>query len=254
MHAAVPGKAKGKIVTAAVVLIGDELLSGRTKDKNFGYLAEYLTAMGISVDEARVVADVQDEIVAAVNAVRKRYDYVFTSGGIGPTHDDITADAIAAAFGVGIGYHAQAYKALEESCAVRGIEFTTARKRMARTPDGAVLIENAVSVAPGFQIENVFVMAGVPSVFQAMVDEIAPRLEAGEKMLSITIECPVGEGEVGDALGELQAASGLVSIGSYPYFTATGFGTNLVVRSTDKQALDKAAADVAALVARLSAK
>jgi molybdenum cofactor synthesis domain-containing protein len=241
-------------VTAAVLLIGDELLSGRTKDKNFGYLAEFLTAMGITVCEARVVADDEAAIVAAVTALKDAYDYVFTSGGIGPTHDDITADAMARAFGVEIGYHPKAYEALEKSCKARNIPFTTARKRMARTPDGAELIENAVSVAPGFRIGNVFVMAGVPSVFQAMVDEIAPRLKSGAKMLSVSIPCPVGEGDVGDALGDIQAKHPDVSIGSYPYFTATGFGTNLVVRSIDQAALDAAAKDVRALVDRFTAK
>lgn len=238
-------------ITAAVLLIGDELLSGRTKDKNFGYIAEFLTAMAIDVCEARVVSDVEDEIVAAVNALRAKYTYVFTSGGIGPTHDDITADAMARAFGVDIGYHPDAYKALEENYIERGIEFTTARKRMARVPDGAGLIENAVSTAPGFQIENVFVMAGVPMVFQAMLDEVATRLETGQQMLSRTVMCPKGEGDIGDALGELQAQHPDVSIGSYPFFTQTGFGTNLVVRSIDEAALDAAEADVKALVERL---
>lgn len=239
-------------VTAAVVLIGDELLSGRTKDKNFGYLAEYLTDMAIDVREARIIADVEDEIIDAVNTLRAKYDYVFTSGGIGPTHDDITADAIAKAFGVGIDYHPDAYQALAEQCAKRGVEFTTARKRMARIPNGATLIRNPVSAAPGFQVENVFVMAGVPMVFQAMIDELAPGLKSGRKMLSRSIGCPIGEGDVGDELGELQARHGQVSIGSYPYFTPTGFGTNIVVRSVDEAALDEAEADVKALVARLT--
>ena len=239
-------------VTAAVLLIGDELLSGRTKDKNFGYISEFLTKMAIDVREARVVSDVQDEIVAALNALRARYTYVFTTGGIGPTHDDITAGAVAAAFGVGIGYHPDAYSALEENCKRRGIEFTTARKRMARVPDGGVLIENAVSTAPGFQVENVFVMAGVPNVCQAMMDVVAPRLKSGKQMLSLTVKCTVGEGDIGDKLGELQLEHPDVSIGSYPYFTATGFGTNLVVRSTDEAALKLAEKAVEALVEELS--
>ena len=243
---------KDEDVTAAVLLIGDELLSGRTKDKNFGYIAEFLTAMAIDVREARVVSDVQDEIVAAVNELRARYTYVFTTGGIGPTHDDITADAVAAAFGVGIDYHPDAYKALEDNCMRRGIEFTTARKRMARVPDGGTLIENAVSTAPGFQVENVFVMAGVPNVCQAMMDVVAPRLKSGKQMLSRTVKCTVGEGDIGDALGDLQNQHPNVSIGSYPYFTETGFGTNLVVRSTDEAALKLAEKAVTALVVELT--
>lgn len=239
-------------VTAGVLLIGDELLSGRTKDKNFGYISEFLTAMAIDVREARIVSDVQVEIVSALNELRKRYTYVFTTGGIGPTHDDITADAVAAAFGVGIDYHPDAYKALEENCKRRGLEFTTARKRMARVPEGGVLIENAVSTAPGFQVDNVFVMAGVPNVCQAMMDVVAGRLKSGKQMLSRTIKCTVGEGDIGDALGELQQEHPDVSIGSYPYFTATGFGTNLVVRSTDEAALNLAEKAVEALVKQLS--
>jgi molybdenum cofactor synthesis domain-containing protein len=239
-------------VTAAVLLIGDELLTGRTKDKNFGYIAEFLTQMAIDVREARVVSDVREDIVAALNDLRARYTYVFTTGGIGPTHDDITADAVAAAFEVDIDYHPEAYRALEENCMRRGIEFTTARKRMARVPEGGVLIENAVSTAPGFQIENVFVMAGVPNVCQAMMDVAATRLKSGRQMLSRTVKCTVGEGDIGDALGELQKQHPNVSIGSYPYFTATGFGTNLVVRSTDANALNIAGKAVVALVEELS--
>ena len=190
-----------EIVTAAMLVIGDEILSGRTKDRNIGHLADIMTAIGVDLGEVRIVPDVEDEIVAAVNAVRHRYDYVFTSGGIGPTHDDITADAIARAFGVPCEHDARALQLLAESYAKRGIEFTEARKRMARMPRGAEHIDNPVSVAPGFRIGNVHVMAGVPSIFQAMLDNVVPTLRTGTKLLSATVECPFGEGLVGSAAG-----------------------------------------------------
>ncbi len=172
----------GGIITAAMVVIGDEILSGRTKDKNIGFVADYLTALGIDLKEVRVVPDEEDEIVAAINAVRSRYTYVFTSGGIGPTHDDITADSIAKAFGVGIDHDPRAVKILADHYAPRGVELNEARLRMARIPFGADLIENAVSKAPGFRIGNVHVMAGVPSVLQSMMDAVAPTLKTGTKM------------------------------------------------------------------------
>ena len=166
-----------EIVTAAMLVIGDEILSGRTKDRNIGHLADIMTAIGIDLKEVRIVPDDEDEIVAAVNALRGRYDYVFTTGGIGPTHDDITADAIAKAFGVPCEYDARALQLLEASYAKRDIEFTEARKRMARMPRGAEHIDNPVSIAPGFRIGNVHVMAGVPSIFQAMLDNVVPTLQ-----------------------------------------------------------------------------
>ena len=166
-----------EIVTAAMLVIGDEILSGRTKDRNIGHLADIMTAVGIDLKEVRVVADEEDEIVAAVNALRGRYDYVFTTGGIGPTHDDITADAIAKAFGVPCEYDAKALALLEATYARRDLEFTEARKRMARMPRGAEHIDNPISTAPGFRIGNVHVMAGVPSIFQAMLDNVVPTLQ-----------------------------------------------------------------------------
>jgi molybdenum cofactor synthesis domain-containing protein len=237
-----------EIVTAAMLVIGDEILSGRTKDKNIGHLADIMTTVGIDLKEVRIVADEEDEIVAAVNAVRARYTYVFTTGGIGPTHDDITADSIAKAFGVPCEYHSQAYAMLEESYAGRGIEFTEARKRMARTPRGADLIDNPVSTAPGFRIGNVHVMAGVPSIFQAMLDNVVPTLKVGTKMLSATVPCPHGEGLIGGPLAAIQKAHPDTIIGSYPKYGDGKFWTELVVRTRTQAALDAARADVEAMV------
>ncbi|MHA6642237.1 competence/damage-inducible protein A [Mesorhizobium sp. A623] len=237
-----------EIVTAAMLVIGDEILSGRTKDKNIGHLADIMTTVGIDLKEVRIVADEEDEIVAAVNAVRARYTYVFTTGGIGPTHDDITADSIARAFGVPCQYHRQAYAMLEESYAGRGIEFTEARKRMARTPRGADLIVNPISTAPGFRIGNVHVMAGVPSIFQAMLDNVVPTLKVGTKMLTATVPCPHGEGLIGGPLGAIQKAHPDTIIGSYPKYGDGKFWTELVVRARTQAALDAARADVEAMV------
>ncbi len=242
------------ISTAAILVIGDEVLSGRTKDKNIGYIADYLTALGIDLKEARIVADVEADIVAAVNALRSRYTYVFSTGGIGPTHDDITADAMAVAFGVGISHHPDASKILTDYFTKMGREANEARMRMARIPHGASLIENAVSVAPGFKMENVFVMAGVPRVMQAMLDTIAPTLTTGPKVESRTIEFQGGEGEVAKGLGEIQQRFSGVSIGSYPFESGQGFGTNLVLRSRDVAALEQAADAVEQHAAELVAQ
>ena len=240
------------IVTAAMIVIGDEILSGRTKDRNIGHLADIMTAVGIDLKEVRVVPDEEDEIVAAVNALRSRYTYVFTTGGIGPTHDDITADSVSKAFGVPCEYEARAYAMLEKSYAGRGIKFTEARKRMARMPRGAELIENPVSVAPGFRIGNVHVMAGVPSIFQAMLDNVVPTLRTGAKMLSATVECPFGEGLIGGPLAEIQKAHPDTIIGSYPKYGDGKFSTELVVRARTQAALDAARAEVEAMVAGLA--
>ncbi len=239
-------------VTAAMLAIGDELLSGRTKDKNIGHLAAILTASGIELSEVRIVPDIEDEIVAALNALRGRYEYVFTSGGIGPTHDDITADAVAKAFGLPCEHDAAAMKLLGESYAARNVEFNTARQRMARMPRGARHIENRVSVAPGFIVENVHVMAGVPSVFEAMVDAVLPGLRTGAKLLSVTIPCPFGEGKIGTALAEIQKAHPDTIIGSYPRMADGSFSVEIVVRSKDQTALDAAREAVEAMVAQLS--
>ncbi|CAN7419084.1 competence/damage-inducible protein A [Aminobacter sp. LjRoot7] len=242
------------IVTAAMVVIGDEILSGRTKDKNIGHLADMMTAAGIDLREVRVVPDDEDEIVAAVNAVRARYDYVFTTGGIGPTHDDITADSISKAFGVPCEYEPRAYAMLEANYASRGLEFSEARKRMARTPRGAELIENPVSVAPGFRIGNVHVMAGVPSIFQAMLDNVMPTLRTGAKLLSTTVQCPYGEGTIGGPLGEIQKAHPDTIIGSYPKYLDGSFWTELVVRSRSEQAMEAARVAIEAMLADIAAK
>ncbi len=239
------------IVTAAMVVIGDEILSGRTKDQNIGHLADMMTASAIDLMEVRVVADDEDDIADAVNALRTKYTYVFTTGGIGPTHDDITADSVAKAFGVPCGYDDKAYKLLERFFAKREIEFTAARKRMARMPEGAEHIDNPVSLAPGFRIENVHVMAGVPSIFQAMLDNVMPTLKSGTKLLSEMVHCPVGEGSVGDRLSAIQNDHPDTIIGSYPKYRDGKFWTELVIRARSQDALDAAKIEVEAMVAAI---
>lgn len=241
-----------EIVTAAMVVIGDEILSGRTKDRNIGHLADIMTAIGIDLKEVRIVPDEEDEIVAAINALRPRYTYVFTTGGIGPTHDDITADAVAKAFGVPCDYDAKAYAMLEESYAQRAMDFTEARKRMARMPRGAAHIDNPVSIAPGFRIGNVHVMAGVPAIFQAMLDNVVPMLKTGTKLLSATVQCPFGEGTIGSPLAEIQKAHPDTIIGSYPKYLDGKFWTELVVRARDAAALEAARTEVEAMVVGLA--
>mgnify|MGYP005812620947 CR=1 FL=1 len=237
-----------RIVTACVVLIGDEILSGRTRDANLAYIANHLNRIGIQVREARVIPDIEETIVAVVNEVRARHDYVFTTGGIGPTHDDITADAIARAFGVGIGPDPRAIAILEAHYKSTGGEFTEARKRMARIPLGAELIENPVSKAPGFQMGNVFVMAGVPMVMQTMLDSLTGRLEGGATMLSRTVSGQIGEGTIAEALGAIQKRHPDVVIGSYPYYRGKVFGTSLVMRGTDAALLEEVAGEIAAMI------
>jgi molybdenum cofactor synthesis domain-containing protein len=237
-------------VTAALLVIGDEILSGRTKDKNIGYVADYLTAIGIDLREVRVVPDDEAEIVAAVNTLRQRYTYLFTTGGIGPTHDDITADCIAKAFGVPIDHDPRAVALLRERYSPE--ELNEARLRMARIPAGADLIENPISKAPGFRIGNVIVMAGVPSIMQAMLDEIAPTLQTGARMIIETIEAEgIPEGLYAEGLAEIARAHPEVSIGSYPSFTSAGFRNHIVVRGKDPARVAAAAAAVASLVGRL---
>ncbi|SIR39043.1 molybdenum cofactor synthesis domain-containing protein [Rhizobium sp. RU35A] len=237
-----------QIVTAAILAIGDELLSGRTKDKNIGHLADVLLLSGIDLKEVRIVADEEEAIVEALNALRARYTYVFTSGGIGPTHDDITADAVSKAFGLPCEHDAEAMRLLADMYARRGMEFTEARQRMARMPRGARHIANPVSTAPGFVVENVYVMAGVPQVFQAMVDNILPELAGGAKMLTRSLPCPYGEGDIGTLLGAIQKAHPATSIGSYPKYDGQRFSTELVVRARDPEALDAAAHAIAAMI------
>jgi len=239
--------------TAAMLAIGDELLSGRTKDRNIGHLADVLTLIGIDLKEVRIVPDDEPVIVEALNALRARYTYVFTSGGIGPTHDDITADAVGKAFGVAVDHDPQALELLTRHYTARKMEITDARKRMGRMPKGATMIANPVSVAPGFAIGNVFVMAGVPAIFQAMLDNVVPQLRTGAKMLSKTVHCPLGEGVIGGPLGEIQKANPEVVIGSYPKFLDGRFWTELVVRTRDVEALARVSAEVEAMVERLAA-
>ena len=238
--------------TAAMLVIGDEILSGRTKDKNVGHLAEVLTSAGIDLTEVRIVADRHQAIVEALNALRQAYDLVFTSGGIGPTHDDITAEAVAAAFDVPIGPHPDAVLLMAAHYEQRGLEFTEARQRMARTPSGATLIDNPVSVAPGFTIGNVHVMAGVPTIFAAMLANLMTRVPAGRAIRSVAISCPLAEGVIGGPLGEIQRRHAEVSIGSYPQSAGERYSTELVLRSRDDAALEAARAEVVAMIDRLA--
>ena len=238
-------------VTAALLVIGDEILSGRTKDKNIGYIAEYLTGIGIDLREVRVVPDEEAEIVAAVNALRTRYTYLVTTGGIGPTHDDITADSIARAFGVPIGIDERARAMMLER--YRPEDLNEARLRMARIPEGADLIENPISRAPGFRLDNVIVMAGVPAIMQAMLDNVAPTLATGARMVIRTVEAEgLPEGLYAGGLAEVAKAHGGVSIGSYPSFTGAGFRNQIVVRGKDEAAVEAALASVRGLLAGLT--
>ena len=247
------GEPKHDVVTAAILVIGDEILSGRTKDKNIGYIAEYLTNIGIDLREVRVVPDVEEEIVAAVNALRARYDHVLTTGGIGPTHDDITADAIAKAFGVGIDFDPRAVAILAERYGKA--DLNEARMRMARLPAGSELIANPVSKAPGFSIGNVHVMAGVPAIMQAMLDGLAARLPTGAKMLSRSVPAGMGEGRIAARLAEVQKRFPDVMIGSYPGFDPqAGFTTTLVLRSRDEARLGEATIAVEAMLAQVRAQ
>ncbi|MFO1143249.1 MAG: molybdopterin-binding protein [Amaricoccus sp.] len=239
--------------TAAMLTIGDEILSGRTRDTNMPHLAQALTAKGIDLRETRTVPDVVAEIVAAVNALRARYTHVFTSGGIGPTHDDITADAVAAAFGVPIDVRADARAILASNYANPEAELNPARLRMARIPEGAELIDNPVSKAPGFSLGNVHVMAGVPAVFEAMVAGLLPRLTGGRPLLSETFRVMRPEGIIAGPLRNVADAHPAVAIGSYPFNRDGTFGANVVARSNDPDALAAAAAALRAMVAELEA-
>lgn len=233
--------------TAAMLVIGDEILSGRTRDTNTHFLAQALTDRGIRLMEARVVADDGAAIVAAVNALRGAWDHVFTSGGIGPTHDDITADAVAAAFGVGISHRADAMALLAAHYDRAGLEFNAARQRMARIPDGATLIDNPVSTAPGFTLGNVHVMAGVPKIFEAMVAGVLATITGGAPLLSQSWQVNRGEGEIAEAFAALAAAYPDLTMGSYPFQRNGAFGTTLVIRGTDPARLDQAMLRLAAL-------
>lgn len=235
--------------TAAMLVIGDEILSGRTRDSNLHYLAGELTRHGIALTEARVVADDHATIMRAVNDLRSQYDHLFTSGGIGPTHDDITADAIAGAFCVPITHRADAMALLTAHYNRAGLPFNEARQRMARIPDGAVLIENPVSIAPGFSLQNVHVMAGVPNIFQAMLASVLPTLTGGSPLLSQSLRLMQGEGDIAGAFGALAARFPDLSMGSYPFNQSGAHGTNLVIRGTDAAQIDAAMLELAALFA-----
>jgi molybdenum cofactor synthesis domain-containing protein len=238
-----------RIWTAAVLVIGDEILSGRTQDKNVAQIGVWLNAQGIRLREVRVVPDIEDEIVAAVNALRTRYDYLFTTGGIGPTHDDITVDAVAKALGVGVEVHPDARAILERYYTTRG-GLTDARLRMARVPAGADLIPNRMSGAPGIRIANMFVMAGVPHITAGMLDALTGELEGGAPLVARTIGGWVPESEVADLLRSAEKAHDGVAIGSYPFFREGRVGANFVIRATDPAQVD---ACVSALTDELEA-
>ncbi len=236
--------------TAAVLVIGDEILSGRTQDTNVNYIARFLGLRGIDLKEVRMVGDVEGQIVAALNALRAAHDFVFTTGGIGPTHDDITADAIAAAFGVGIGYHPEAYALLEARYGKD--EFNDMRKRMARVPHGASLVKNSVSTAPGFHIGNVFVLAGVPAIARAMLEALGPLLPQGPVVHAVTIGAEIAEGKVAGGLAAIQQAHPETALGSYPYYRSDGgYGVQLVARGRDAAAVEAAAQMIETLIREL---
>lgn len=234
--------------TAAMLVIGDEILSGRTRDANMYHLAGALTRHGITLSEVRMVLDDHEAIVTALNALRLRYDHVFTSGGIGPTHDDITADAVAAAFGVHIGHRADAMALMQAHYDRSGQDFNEARQRMARIPDGAILIDNPVSTAPGFSLGNVHVMAGVPNIFEAMLAGVMPQLHGGPPLLSQSLRVAQGEGEIAGLFGDLAAEFPDLSMGSYPFQNNGALGTNLVIRGSDAARVNEAMTKLAALL------
>lgn len=235
---------KSKTVSAGLAIIGNEILSGRTKDANLQYLGDELNKLGIRLTEVRVVSDIPDAIVEAVNTLRERYDYVFTTGGIGPTHDDITSECVAKAFGLKHGPHPEAWALLEAWYKERGDEFTDARQRMAKTPEGAILIDNPISKAPGFQVENVFVLPGVPKTMQVMFSGIRDRLTGGQPLVSRSVSSHVPEGRAGGPLGEMQKRYPDVDIGSYPFFKDGRHGASIVVRAVDAALVDEIAMEV----------
>lgn len=236
---------------ASLLIIGNEILSGRTQDTNLAYIAEKLGSIGVTLAEARVVADSEAEIIEALNALKVKYDYVFTTGGIGPTHDDITAACVAKAVGKPLTHHPEAMDRLSAHYKRQGGEFNTMRQRMAMTPEGAALIDNPVSTAPGFIAENIYVMAGVPRVMQAMLDGLLPNLKGGAVTVSKTIRCSLGEGVIAEPLAAIQSAHATVELGSYPGYAASGFSTQIVLRSKDERALDAAKTAVIEMVSRL---
>ena len=240
--------------TAAIIVIGDEILSGRTKDKNIGWLAEKLGAMGITLREARIIPDIKQVIIDTVLELSAQCDLVFTSGGIGPTHDDITTDAIAAAFGKQVIRHPEAEAVLRKHYQNTDLEFNAARQKMADIPMDATLIDNPLSAAPGFILENVHVLPGVPSILQAMFERLSSRLPGGVVMTRITVQCTTGEGSIATILADVQAAHDGISIGSYPWFKPGNFGTAVVISGIDEAVARQAAEVVAAAVRAFGAE
>ena len=238
-----------KVVTACVLIIGNEILSGGTQDANLAFLAEGLNDAGIRVREARVIPDIAEEIIGTVNEVRRRFDYVFTTGGIGPTHDDITSASIAEAFGVRLILRPEARRLLESHYPPGSLN--DARLRMAHVPEGAVLLPNPISRAPGFRIENVYVLPGVPQIMQAIFSELRHRLRGGAKLYSRSVSCALSEGALANDLGALQERYADLEIGSYPYFRRSDFGVTLVLRGTDKDRLAGAVEELNALIRTL---
>jgi molybdenum cofactor synthesis domain-containing protein len=239
-------------VTAAVMIIGDEILSGRTQDTNLNFIAKYLATYGVDLAEARVVPDLKDEIITALNALRAKYDYVITTGGIGPTHDDITADCVAEAFGVELYEHPEIIEMMKSRW--QG-ELNAARRRMARVPVGGSLVKNAVQGPPGFQIGNVFVLAGVPMVMRGMMDDVVPRLRTGAVVIAKTVRVEgAGEGVIAEPLANLAKARPELSIGSYPFFGPQGYGSNLVVRGRDGELVEQTVEDLIEALADIGAK
>lgn len=241
-----------KTVRAALIIIGNEILSGRTQDANLQHLAKELNSVGVMLSEARVIPDDETMIVETVNAMRVAYDYVFTTGGIGPTHDDITSECVAKAFGLPLIRNAEAESLMRAHYERTGRELNEARLRMANTPEGAVLVKNPISTAPGFRVENVYVMAGVPMVMQAMLEGIKPELVGGKTVLSRAVASYIGEGNMAAGLAALQEKYAALDIGSYPFYKAGNrFGTTIVLRHTDAALLDEAVQEVAALMTSL---
>jgi molybdenum cofactor synthesis domain-containing protein len=240
-----------KRVTAALLIIGNEILSGQTHDKNLPHIAETLNGVGVQLAEVRVVPDIKQEIIDGVNALRVRYDYVFTTGGIGPTHDDITSESVAEAFGLKLIQNPEARRRLEEHYKFNGTEINEARLSMANTPEGAELIDNPVSTAPGFKVENVHVMAGVPRIMQAMMDNIKGTLKGGSTQLGRSVLCNLGEGTIAGALREMQDRYADIDIGSYPHYARGDYRLSLVLRGFDEAVLIEAQTAIIDLIKEL---
>lgn len=236
-----------KQYTAALIVIGNEILSGRTQDTNTNFIANKLSDHGVRLMEVRVIPDIESVIIETLNALRAAHDYVFTTGGIGPTHDDITAESVAKAFGVPIDVNDDAFRVLEEYYGIE--ELTSARTKMARIPEGGVLIANPVSAAPGFRIENVYVFAGIPRVMQAMMNNVIGELKGGEPMLNTSVACSLPESEMAGDVGKLQEKyDGSIDVGSYPHFRAGVLGLSIVLRATDREILRKATDELVSLI------